>query len=60
MVLALVAVAQLVGYWVQSLAGRQFDGWQFMLAALASACVWPLMAMIFDYLRWRYRIARQV
>lgn len=59
-VLLLVASAQLLAYWVQALHGRQMDGFEFLLPAVASACCWPLLAMVFDRLRRHYRIARQV
>lgn len=59
-VLMLIACAQLLAYWVQALGGRQMDGFEFLLPAIASACCWPLLAMLFDGLRRHYRIARQV
>jgi rod shape-determining protein MreD len=59
-VLLLVMCAQLLIYWVQALAGQTAAGVMFLLPALASACCWPLLAMVFDSLRRTYRIARQV
>ena len=59
-ILFLIACAQLLAYWVQALDGRQMDGFEFLLPAVASACCWPLLAMLFDGLRRHYRIARQV
>ncbi|MDO3382844.1 rod shape-determining protein MreD [Gilvimarinus algae] len=59
-VFVLVVLAQLVAYWVQSLAGREFAGLEFMMPALASASVWPMLALILDAVRRRYRISRQI
>ncbi|UTF59673.1 rod shape-determining protein MreD [Gilvimarinus sp. DA14] len=56
----LVVLAQLLAYWVQSLLGREFAAAEFMLPALASASVWPLLSLLLDGLRRRHRIARQV
>ena len=59
-VFILVAAAELVAYWVQSLLGRRFSGFEFLLPALASALVWPGVALALDGFRRRYRISRQV
>ncbi|WP_020207961.1 rod shape-determining protein MreD [Gilvimarinus chinensis] len=56
----LVVLAQLLAYWVQSLQGREFVAAEFMIPALASASVWPLMSLILDTLRRRHRIVRQI
>ncbi len=56
----LVVLAQLLAYWVQSLLGRAFVAAEFMIPALASASVWPLLSLILDTLRRRHRIARQI
>ncbi|MBU2885432.1 rod shape-determining protein MreD [Gilvimarinus agarilyticus] len=59
-ILCLVALGQAISGWVQSLAGREITGWQFLLPALASASVWPLLSLVMDVLRRYYRIARQI
>ncbi|WP_049723610.1 rod shape-determining protein MreD [Gilvimarinus polysaccharolyticus] len=59
-ILLLVACAQLIAYWVQSLSGRQMEGFGFLLPSVASACCWPVIAILFDRLRRLYRISRQV
>ena len=56
----LVSVALLVGYWVQGLAGVNFSGFDLLLPGLTSAMIWPLLALLLDALRRRYRISRQV
>ncbi|HEY7885984.1 MAG TPA: rod shape-determining protein MreD [Cellvibrionaceae bacterium] len=59
-VLVLVAIALLVGYWVQSLVGRRIDSIYLLLPALTSALIWPLLALLLDKWRGFYRISRQV
>ncbi len=56
----LVTVALLMGYWVQSLAGVSFRGLDLLLPALTSATLWPLVALLLDWWRRRYRISREV
>lgn len=59
-ILCLVALGQAISGWVQSLAGRELTGMQFILPALASASVWPLLSLLLDASRRYYRIARQI
>ncbi|MDO3388361.1 rod shape-determining protein MreD [Gilvimarinus sp. SDUM040013] len=59
-VLCLVAVGQAISFWVQSLAGREMSGAQFLFPAIASASVWPLLSLTLDLVRRGYRIARQI
>lgn len=59
-VLCLVALGQAMAFWVQALAGRELSGAQFLIPAVASASIWPLLSMIMDGLRRSYRISRQI
>lgn len=59
-VLCLVAMGQVLAYWVQSLDGREAGGAEFLLSALACASIWPLLSLILGVLRRHYRIARQI
>lgn len=43
-IFVLVAAAQLIDHWVQSMAGRPLSGFQFLYSALTSALIWPLCA----------------
>jgi rod shape-determining protein MreD len=52
----LVALAQLPGTWVQSMAGRPISGVLFLAPALSSALFWPLLRWVLDRLSSHYRI----
>jgi rod shape-determining protein MreD len=55
-VLVLVALAQLPGNWVQTMAGRPIAGLWFLAPALSSALVWPVLRLVLDRLSRHYRI----
>ena len=59
-VFLLVLLGQCLSYWVQSLQGRELTSLGFVLPALASASLWPLLSMLLDALRRTQRIARQI
>lgn len=55
-VFLLVALAQIPGNWVQSMAGRSLSGWLLLAPALVSAAVWPVVRVGLDRLVRHYRI----
>lgn len=57
-VFVMVGISQLIDHWVHSLAGGTVQGssLKFLLPALMSALVWPLLWIGMERLRWRFRI----
>lgn len=52
----LVGIHQLFCNWVQSLNGRSADVWEFLIPALASALIWPVVYAVLSTLRIHYRV----
>lgn len=55
-VFVLVGLAQLPGNWVQSMSGRPLSGLLFLVPALTSALIWPLVRLLLDRVSRHYRI----
>tara|TARA_B100000767_G_scaffold155812_1_gene146514 strand:+ start:1028 stop:1513 length:486 start_codon:yes stop_codon:yes gene_type:complete len=51
-VLVLVLIYQLTAYWVNSLTGGSFESMMFLLPAVISALLWPLVKLVFDYVKF--------
>lgn len=58
-IFVLVSLVQLINYWVQSFAGREVNGLGFLLSAMSSGCIWPLLRIVLGRCRRRYRIQRE-
>lgn len=52
-VLALIAVYEFILYWVDGMAGRSVDGMDRWMPVVASAVIWPLVALFFGRLQRR-------
>lgn len=51
-----VGIHQLFWNWVHSLQGSAADPAQFLLPALASALAWPMLLIVMEWVRLRFRI----
>jgi rod shape-determining protein MreD len=47
----LVAISQLVSYWVQALSDQPAHGMQFLQSALSSALCWPIVVLVMHRLK---------
>ena len=50
-VFVLVGIHQLIGYWVHGLTGGNYHTLAFLIPALVSALIWPLVRLSLDRLR---------
>jgi rod shape-determining protein MreD len=55
-VFVLVGLYQLVDNWVHSLQGNAAHSLIFLLPAVTSAVIWPVLWLLLERLRYRYRI----
>jgi rod shape-determining protein MreD len=56
-VFIMVGINQLLGQWVQNLVGVGAQSMLFLLPALVSALLWPLVMVALRYLRRSYRVS---
>lgn len=56
LVFVLVGIHQLLGNWVYSLSGGATKSLMFLLPAFTSALCWPLLVIVMNRLRFRYRL----
>jgi len=55
-VFILIGIHQLFWNWVHSLQGSAASPGYFLIPALVSALVWPIILVIMEWVRWRFRV----
>ena len=55
-VVIIIAAHQMVDNWIHSFLGGGAENFEFLMPALTSAMLWPIVFILLDKLRWQLRV----